>query len=186
MPCDFVCCQCMENNPYLLFYSHLLLDDQPKSSSEIPQVNGDEEDSNVDITPILECKWKSVPSKTKYSHTFFFEPGWKGEICKCEDCLERYRKNHVEFLLEETELVEENEEEEVNKEPVSVFDTMQNAFLKSNIPHTSKIDIISGFNKFSSNLKTYLNDFAKSGKEVTKEDIDRFVDDMNRKRRRLG
>jgi len=178
VPCDFICFNCTQKNPFLLSYAQFQMD-ETKINNVQPKEPRDE-DYNSSF-----CKLKHQTLKPKYSKTFFFEKGWRDELCTCNECLETYKKNQVEFLLTENDDEEELGEEEENSQTVSLFETSQSAFLESNLPHNSKINLLQGYNSFYSDLKEYLKSFAESGKEVTKQDIDRFSEEVRKKRRKL-
>jgi len=66
---------------------------------------------------------------------------------------------------------------------LSVLDAGQRAFF-SKLSQTQQVELLQGYNDFSSELKQFLLPFSQTGKEVTKQDIAQFLDQMKKRRTR--
>lgn len=111
-----ICGPCMIKNPFLDFYKNEATDvveDCPLKGKEIPEI-------------------KEVAK--------FWSDGWRSSLCKCSDCLTKYKDHRVEFLCVEEDMVQEYEKQGLNQ-PTQYEQGMQ---ALSSMERTKQIDAIAG------------------------------------------
>jgi len=186
IPCDFICSSCVERHSFIMQYSHL----QIQTNEDKTEDTNKNHNTNLNTTANDQksnCPLKYQPSSAVEAKNTFWIKGWNTSLCKCDDCTELYKTQKVEFLLDENDWEDEAiEEEPKEKKSVSILEATQEAFMKSSIPHEVKIELVHGYNDLRDELKSYMQEFIHSGKEVSKRDIEQFFEDFQTKRRRLN
>lgn len=79
-----------------------------KEESEVVKNGHNSTESTTGDAVKEECKLKSLKLKLNIEckqGTTFWDEGWRSQLCKCEECLNLYVKNKVEFLIDETDTV---------------------------------------------------------------------------------
>eukprot|EP01116_Phalansterium_solitarium_P021920 TRINITY_DN7037_c0_g1_i1.p1 TRINITY_DN7037_c0_g1~~TRINITY_DN7037_c0_g1_i1.p1 ORF type:complete len:397 (-),score=128.09 TRINITY_DN7037_c0_g1_i1:14-1204(-) len=215
-PSDFVCGTCVQLHPFLKGYASLAI--THAAASGAPPTDSTAGESPVDVTTAAAegCKLAGVdaadasrPDGSAQEKSVFFRKQWRAELCRCAECLERYRSQQVGFLAEDEDDISDNEPEPdevaddgpaatpgsgalpdgaqptgTKRKSTSLLDAAQNAFIGSGIPATQQIDLMDAYNNMQAALKDFLKTFSETGKEVTKADIDAFFADFKSKRSR--
>jgi MoxR-like ATPase len=121
--------------------------------------------------------------------------------------MQLYDRLNVKFLLDPPKDAEEEEAEEAEGEEqtdanaaatsakatgvrgaaatgegISLLRSSQEAFA-TQVPSTQQVRLLAGFEDMVAGLREHLRPFAESGKEVSKEDIDKFFSDLKRRRK---
>ena len=114
----------------------------------------------------------------KLNNPGIFTQNWRENLCKCDSCLEIYENNEILFLLETTDTIQYYEQQAKNTN--SFIDGVA-AFSKLLNP-TQRVELTYQFNNMKEELSEFLRPFATEGKVVSKEDIQRFFEDLTKKR----
>ncbi|XP_072895254.1 putative E3 ubiquitin-protein ligase UBR7 [Hemitrygon akajei] len=114
----------------------------------------------------------------------YWPHNWRNTLCTCPSCMNLYKELEISFLLDEfdTVLAYENKgksDEETDRER---SDPLMTAL--SNMNRIQQVELIYEYNDLKSELKDYLKRFADEGKVVTSEDIQRFFEELQSKKRR--
>jgi hypothetical protein len=154
---EMTCCACMLKHSYLTHYK----------------------DKSLDVSLGCPLKKTEVPDLKPEAH--FWLDGWRGRLCKCADCKDKYTASKIEFLFDETDMVQEYERQGL-EQPTQYEQGMQ---ALSEMDRTKQIDAIAEYGQMKEELKTFLATFAEEKKVVTETDIKDFFDGLKAKRRRL-
>ena len=148
--------------------------DECKSSEQLPDQKGEKQKSSDDKKCILleekvEALKKFTPS------TMFMLQGWREQLCKCPDCITKYKELSVEYLLDPEDTVHHYESKAATEKTSQYEDGMKEL---SKMERTKQIEAIHGYNSMKSNLMEYLKKFAENKKVVREEDIQEFFQQM--------
>jgi len=178
--CDFICCDCVKQNSFLLYYYPILK--QSNINDTESSLNNKEENKNInEENKGIVCKLENLKEKNSVQNTFWIKD-WCNNLCRCDNCLKIYTDSNVIYLLEEKN---SDSNEEISLDQKDTFDLVtasEQAFLNLPIPQENKIDLIFGYTKMVDGLKSYLKRFADTGTEVTKKDIDLFFQDIKKRK----
>jgi hypothetical protein len=83
-------------------------------------------------------KGKEIPEIKEVAK--FWADGWRTRLCKCCDCLTKYKDHHVEFLCDDEDMVQEYEKQGLSQ-PTQYEQGMQ---ALSSMERTKQIDVITG------------------------------------------
>ena len=110
----------------------------------------------------------------KKSGCTYWRNGWRAKLCACVTCKLMYKEQDVEFLLDESDTIISYEDrgQSRREQQSSSYDSSLNAL--NSLGRVQQIEILHGYNDMKTQLTSYLAEFAKEGKTVTKEDIQRF------------
>ncbi|XP_072558605.1 putative E3 ubiquitin-protein ligase UBR7 isoform X2 [Paramormyrops kingsleyae] len=118
----------------------------------------------------------------------FWPQFWRSRLCTCTNCKAVYIDVGVPFLLDESDtvLAYENKGKTTDQEGMSEGrDPLMSAL--NTLDRVQQLEIIYEYNDMKTELKEYLQRFAHEGKVVTPEDIQRFFEQQqSRKRRRAN
>ncbi|KAK3542679.1 hypothetical protein QTP86_032560, partial [Hemibagrus guttatus] len=118
----------------------------------------------------------------------FWPAGWRTKLCSCQHCKSVFAEGGVSFLLDETDTVLAYENKGKTTEQANggeARDPLMSAL--NNLNRVQQLEIIHEYNDMKTELKDYLQRFAAEGKVVTPEDIRRFFEEQqSRKRRRAN
>ncbi|KAF1803696.1 hypothetical protein FB192DRAFT_1369286 [Mucor lusitanicus] len=107
----------------------------------------------------------------------FLQDDWRQSLCKCVKCMEDYKTNQVEYLLEEEQTVEPENDEDVGKSLLEVgMEQLQR------MDRVQAIESVRAFQTLASDLKQFFGTFKEEGKIVTKEDVQEYFDAKRRER----
>ncbi|CAL8315951.1 unnamed protein product [Boreogadus saida] len=114
----------------------------------------------------------------------FWPATWRTKLCSCVSCQRCYVASGVSFLLDECDTVLAYETKgQRSEEAQRGHDPLMSAL--DNLNRVQQLEIIHGYNDMKTELKDFLQSFAAEGKVVTPDDIRRFFEQQqSRKRRR--
>eukprot|EP01125_Pyxidicula_operculata_P003964 TRINITY_DN1556_c0_g1_i3.p1 TRINITY_DN1556_c0_g1~~TRINITY_DN1556_c0_g1_i3.p1 ORF type:complete len:218 (-),score=40.18 TRINITY_DN1556_c0_g1_i3:384-1037(-) len=137
--------------------------------------------------------------------SLIMKENWIDSICTCPACTELYKSCSVLYLLEEkvksekaiSEINHEHDDTDSNiqlhdgdiKEDSDTMIPLMAAGgnLMNGNSVTDAVTIAHGVNLFQEKLKTFLGTFASGKRTVTERDVQQFMEDLNKaKRRRLN
>ncbi|KAI6647209.1 E3 ubiquitin-protein ligase UBR7 [Oopsacas minuta] len=110
-----------------------------------------------------------------------YNNAWRQELCRCGNCLLKYKSNKIEFLLEQTDTITYYEQQAKH---TSSFSNSVEAF-KEILNPTQRNELLYQFNHMKEDLNDFLRPFAQEGRVVSKEDIQKFFEDLTKERERL-
>ncbi|KAI5751546.1 hypothetical protein M8J77_008509 [Diaphorina citri] len=146
-----------------------------------------EDDVDIETVKPKECpiKDKDVSSIPPVTGAFFWQEGWRSQLCSCEKCLSYYSEHKVPFITDLSDMVEVYEKKSLETSPPPNQDA-DLAFL-STLDRVQQVEIISEYNDMKEKLVEYLKQFGEEKKVVKAEDIHKFFSNLNDcKRRRLN
>ncbi|KAI8074655.1 hypothetical protein BC940DRAFT_288771 [Gongronella butleri] len=108
----------------------------------------------------------------------FLQDGWRAQLCRCSNCLCKYRDGKIEFLLTEEATVEPEDDEDAGR---SLLEIGMEQLVK--MDRVQALDSIRLYHAFSDQIKSFLKSFQASGKVVTEDDINQFFDEKRRERK---
>ncbi|KAH8411978.1 hypothetical protein KR222_004453 [Zaprionus bogoriensis] len=186
---EMICDGCMERHEFLRDYTGLALQPAGKEAAQCSQAElnveqekqqeeqeGDEEPLNKRAkTTVDACRRPTA--KATHKGAAFWTNDWRKALCQCEQCLQLYRAQSVEFLLDAEDSAKSYEERGMKRaEENSSYE--QGIRALASIGRTQQIDAITEYNRMKDKLKDYLQSFATSKKVVTEDDIKRFFAGM--------
>ncbi|KAJ8409070.1 hypothetical protein AAFF_G00240910 [Aldrovandia affinis] len=139
-----------------------------------------------------DCKLTALrgrgPERLREGAVFWPSP-WRTKLCTCAVCKGVYTETGVAFLLDESDtvLAYENKGKRTEQEEGGSQgrDPLMSAL--NTLGRVQQLEIIYEYNDMKTELKDYLQRFAAEGKVVTPEDIQRFFEEQqSRKRRRAN
>ncbi|XP_006632634.1 putative E3 ubiquitin-protein ligase UBR7 [Lepisosteus oculatus] len=135
------------------------------------------------------CKLQELKAKgfVKKEGAIFWPYVWRSKLCTCSDCKKVYTEAGVPFLLDESDTVLAYEKKGKTEQESSLEtrDPLMTAL--SSMGRVQQLELIYEYNDLKTELKDYLKRFADEGKVVTREDIQRFFEEFqSRKRRRMS
>ncbi|XP_059468581.1 putative E3 ubiquitin-protein ligase UBR7 [Neocloeon triangulifer] len=131
---------------------------------------------------VADCPLKAADAPEVKSVTTFWPDGWRSRLCKCEDCHVKYKELKIEYLCEESDMVQEYEKQGLNQ-PTQYEQGLQ---ALGNMDRSQQIEVLTEYAQMKEELKSFLATFAEENKVVTEEDIKEFFDGLKaRKRRRV-
>ncbi|XP_076873739.1 putative E3 ubiquitin-protein ligase UBR7 isoform X2 [Brachyhypopomus gauderio] len=118
----------------------------------------------------------------------FWPAGWRTKLCSCSECEDQFTKAGVAFLFDDTDTVLAYENKGKTSEQAGGAegrDPLMSAL--NNLNRVQQLEIIHEYNDMKTELKDYFQRFAAEGKVVTPDDIRRFFEQQqSRKRRRAN
>lgn len=132
------------------------------------------EDSNA-------CR-KPTTILSKFTGATFWLIEWRNKLCRCTSCLEMYKKNEVEFLLDDEDTVHAYQEKgraKAAENPVSLQDETMRAI--SGLDRVQQIEAALAYNKLKTKLTEFLTSFVSNEQVVTAKDVDTFFQTMDKK-----
>ncbi|VDO56594.1 unnamed protein product [Onchocerca flexuosa] len=137
-------------------------------------------------------KWLEANIKTNENRQpcslFFNSYKWRNRLCQCKNCANFYEDNDLQFLTDLSDCMQTFVESHSNKDgdkPKDDDRIMTNALIDV-AGREGAITLFKGYEEMKQKLGTHLKRLADEGREVKKEDIDQFFQEleMERKRRR--
>lgn len=190
---EMICHLCMPKNQFLWYYQDQLALCNNKVDIETCQPDN-EKDANVnDIVCVFEkLKLKNEQLvNEKFADqklSCFLLDGWREALCKCKTCLKMYNGKNIDFLLKTNDTIKYYEDfGKLKDNSVKIDETKILNDELSKMNRVSQIEFLHNLNDFKSNLKDFLENFARNGQVVKRENIEEFFDDLKeRKKRRLN
>ncbi|KAM3720904.1 putative E3 ubiquitin-protein ligase [Dirofilaria immitis] len=171
---EVICRNCVTRFTFLLFYAD-------GTYKEI-----------CDDDKLCKLKWLEANVKTNKNNQpcslFFNSYKWRNRLCHCKNCSNFYEDNNLQFLTDLTDCMQtfveshSNEDRDKSKDNDRV---MTNALIDV-AGREGAITLFKGYEEMKQKLGNHLKRLANEGREVKKEDIDQFFQEleMERKRRR--
>lgn len=119
----------------------------------------------------------------KFIGASFWLLEWRTKLCRCSKCLEMYKNNDVEFLLDEEDTVHAYQEKgkaKAESRSTSNQDETLNRAL-SGMDHVAQIEAVMAYNKLKKKLTEFLTSFVSTEQVVTAKDVDTFFQTMGKK-----
>ncbi|XP_072032460.1 putative E3 ubiquitin-protein ligase UBR7 [Amphiura filiformis] len=160
-------------------------DPVPNGQQQQQQEDDDSQMSSAETR----CKLKELQARGVYrgEHATFWPTGWRSKLCVCDSCKSMYEEKYVAFLTDSADSVLAYEQRGLSRQTSSSSQYEQGMEALSNMNRIQQVEMLHGFNDLKAELTNYLKDFADQGKVVKTEDINKFFDDMQaRKRQRVG
>lgn len=132
------------------------------------------EDSNT-------CR-KPTTILNKFEGASFWLIEWRTKLCRCSNCLEMYKKNDVEFLLDDEDTVHAYQEKgkaKAAENRVSLQEETLRAL--SGMGHVQQIEAALAYNKLKKKLTEFLTSFVSNEQVITAKDVDSFFQTMDKK-----
>jgi len=185
---EMICINCVTKYPILMKYKNTIIPensteeqkDRNKCKFELSKdetENCDNDGEHAD-TSDNSAEKDEEKSNTKCESLFLAE-GWRSVQCRCEKCVEYYKKNNISFLYDEKDTVHFYESK--GKKRAGQFEQGMEAL--SQMERVQQVEAISMYNNMKCGLMDYLKNFARQGKVVTEEDIRKFFSDMKSAKR---
>ncbi|XP_013118281.1 putative E3 ubiquitin-protein ligase UBR7 [Stomoxys calcitrans] len=116
----------------------------------------------------------------------FWGADWRNALCRCASCMQVYRGEKVEYLLDAEDSAKSYEERGKQK-AAAESSYEQGIRALASIDRVQQIDVITEYNRMKDRLKDYLQTFVANKKVVTEDDINRFFSEIrNEKNVEIG
>lgn len=125
---------------------------------------------------------KPTNAPTKFDGASFWLLEWRLQLCRCSKCLEEYKKNDVEFLLDDEDTVHAYQEKgkaKAENNTTSIHDETMRAI--SGMDRVTQIEAVLAYNKLKKKLTEFLTSFVSTEQVVTAKDVDTFFQAMGKK-----
>lgn len=119
--------------------------------------SNDESTSNIDI-----CIKPRIAKSNKFTGASFWPVEWRTKLCKCSKCLQEYRRNGVEYVLDFEDTVyayKEKGREKAENNPISLYDETMREL--SGMDHVSKIETVMVYNRLKQKLTEFIANYVK-------------------------
>ncbi|XP_031634882.1 putative E3 ubiquitin-protein ligase UBR7 [Contarinia nasturtii] len=128
---------------------------------------------------------KPTVALSKFAGASFWPIEWRTKICKCSQCLQMYKKNDVEFLLDDEDTVHAYQEKgkaKAENRNTSIQDIQEETMRAiSGLDHVAQIETVMAYNKLKKKLTEFLAPFVQSEQVVTEKDVATFFQTMGKK-----
>ncbi|XP_028398643.1 putative E3 ubiquitin-protein ligase UBR7 [Dendronephthya gigantea] len=155
------------------------------SSKKICQDENDSKESAEKSNDSDSCVYqKLLENLQKKAECTYWKNGWRSKLCDCQSCKDMYKEQGVEFLMDDSDTIiayEDRGQSRRDQQSTS-YDSSLNAL--NSLGRVQQIEILHGYNDMKTQLTSYLADFAKEGKTVTKEDIQSFFQKLQDKKKK--
>lgn len=162
---EMICDQCMKEHQFLTAYIEL---------SDVALKSGDSTSCVLQQRRLKDEN--ALPTKAT-----FWPESWRSQLCRCVSCLDLYKTENVEFLIDEQDTVEYYEAKGKEIKPPSHNDQLMMAL--SSLDRVQQVEAIHEYQSFSAQLKEYLKKFADNKKIVRAEDIEEFFGKLKERKR---
>lgn len=130
------------------------------------------------------CRKPTISLKT-FTGASFWPIEWRSKLCNCIKCLEMYRQNGVEYLIDEDDTVhayqEKGKAKVANQAEISEHDQTMSAL--SGMDRVAQIEAIMAYNKLKQKLTEFLTSFVANQQVITTKDVDTFFQSMTNKKK---
>ncbi|XP_049282701.1 putative E3 ubiquitin-protein ligase UBR7 [Anopheles funestus] len=113
----------------------------------------------------------------------FWVEGWRKFLCQCKSCVELYKKHEVEYLLNEKDTVKHYEEVGKQKHGTNGTAYEQGMQMLGQLDRGTQVDMLTEYNRMTSRLREFLDQFVANQQVVTRDDINEFFAKLNKERR---
>lgn len=151
------------------------LDEGASTSGSGDTGNTSTKDSNT-------CR-KPTTIPNKFTGASFWLIEWRTKLCRCSNCLEMYKKNDVEFLLDDEDTVHAYQEKGKAKAAENRLSLQEETMRAiSGMDHVQQIEAALAYNKLKEKLTEFLTGFVSTEQVVTAKDVDTFFNTMGKKK----
>ncbi|KAI9598437.1 hypothetical protein BDF19DRAFT_432516 [Syncephalis fuscata] len=187
---EFCCQSCVVRLPFLKHYAidtnNTVIDKDTQVVEKEEKENSEEKKRSYpdNDTTIEEITTKRVKIELNNHHNHHnnveleskVTECWRNQLCHCQQCMDIYNKEDVTYLLsvEETYQPEKDEDSDT-----SLFELGMQQL--AHMDRTRAIDGLLAYNQLCGEIKSFLGQFATTGKVVTKSDVESFFADKMRK-----
>lgn len=192
---EMICERCIEKHDFLLHYDGLTITKVEKTDeSETADISVESQDAvkledNGKYLDEVELKTEGGCCKPKTKSTvistkFMENEDWRNKLCKCPTCMDMYKEEQVEFLLDEEDTVQFYEEKgKVKMQQMKdlAVDTEQK--MLNSMDRVNLIELLAGYNDFKEQLGEYLKKFAENKKVIREEDIKEFFSKLKSRKK---
>ncbi|XP_052896429.1 putative E3 ubiquitin-protein ligase UBR7 [Anopheles moucheti] len=113
----------------------------------------------------------------------FWVEGWRKFLCQCKACVELYKQHSVEYLLNEKDTVKHYEEVGKQKHGTDGTAYEQGMQMLGQLDRGTQVDMLTEYNRMTSRLREFLDQFVANQQVVTRDDINEFFAKLNKERR---
>ncbi|XP_063699148.1 putative E3 ubiquitin-protein ligase UBR7 [Culicoides brevitarsis] len=183
---EMICGGCVDEHSFLKSYLEYSMSYKPEKTEENVEIEENEGKRPSDETETTDAKRLKLdseacqrPASKDYppNAAIFWADAWREKLCKCEKCLELYKTEKVEFLIDPEDPVQKYEEIGIQRNRGSTSEEREIEAL-SHLGRTQQVEMITGYNLFKDRLKEFLATFAVNKKTVTEQDIKGFFEKM--------
>ncbi|KAI8048093.1 hypothetical protein BDF22DRAFT_704326 [Syncephalis plumigaleata] len=144
------------------------------------KVESTEEVTTSTTAIVKSCPWTDE-AKRKFTtiqpiRDYFFATGWRDQLCRCQKCMDIYQHEDIAYLLAIEDAYEPEKDEDSN---ASLFDLGMQKL--ASMDRTQAINGLMAYNQLCGEIKSFLGEFASTGKIVTKTDVEAFFAEKMRK-----
>uniref|UniRef100_A0A182V0Y6 Putative E3 ubiquitin-protein ligase UBR7 n=1 Tax=Anopheles merus TaxID=30066 RepID=A0A182V0Y6_ANOME len=160
------------------------LDDSKAPAGEQPQKQKEEPAVSLDICtkPVVVADGEKAYKKG----AAFWVEGWRKYLCQCKACVELYKKHDVEYLLDEQDTVKYYEDVGKQKHGSNGSAYEQGMQMLGQLDRVTQVDMLTEYNRMTSRLREFLDQFVTNQQVVTRDDINEFFAKLNKERRESG
>ena len=151
-----------------------------KRKSESTEINPKRLKTETETETKCQLQTLTSPPETGDGQPGIFTEDWRQSLCRCEDCLSLYRTKKIEFLLQDNDTITYYENQAKSTDS---FSNGVDAFSEMMSP-LQKTEMLYQFNNLKEEFTDFFRPFANEGKIITKEDIQKFFEELNRKKER--
>ncbi|RKP10757.1 putative zinc finger in N-recognin-domain-containing protein [Thamnocephalis sphaerospora] len=107
----------------------------------------------------------------------FFTDGWRERLCRCNHCMDTYRKHDVEYLLAAEKAHEPEKDEESG---MSLFELGVQKL--QGMDRVQAVNGLLAYDRMRNEIRSFLSSFASAGTVVTKNDVEAFFAEKMQRR----
>lgn len=169
---EVICRNCITQFTFLMLYSDEAYKDEAFGSEELCKLKWLKANisRDVDLQP---CS------------LFFHSYKWRSRLCQCSDCLNLYEDNSLQFLTDLTDCMQAYVDSHGNNDSDEPKDdrAIANALI-SVAGREVAVTLYQGYEEMKQKLENHLKRLADEGREVKKEDIDQWFQELQTERKR--
>lgn len=119
------------------------------------------------------CRKPTVALST-FTGASFWPIEWRTKLCKCSKCLDMYKQNDIEFLLDDEDTVHAYQEKGKAKAENRNTSMQDLSHAISGMDRVAQIEAVLAYNKLKKKLTEFLTSFVSNEQVVTAKDVDTF------------
>ncbi|KAL3049181.1 putative E3 ubiquitin-protein ligase UBR7 isoform X1 [Trematomus bernacchii] len=110
----------------------------------------------------------------------FWPYSWRSQLCTCMSCKKLYVAAEVQFLMDQSDTILAYENKGMD-EPFGQHPLMA---LTNSMDRVQQLEVIYGFNEFTTSMTAFLEQCVAEGKTVTVEAVHQFFEELRAKKKR--
>lgn len=173
---EMVCGGCVGSHDFLKCYLKYSMAQKQKAQEDVDIETEAPDNKRPKLDPNA-CN-RPAPEEYPSDAAIFWDDDWRDNLCKCPKCLELYKEEKVEFLIDPEDPVQKYEEIGLQRNRSAITPEQREIEALSTLGRTQQVEMITGYNRFRDKLKEFLHGFAVSKKTVTEEDVNTFFAKM--------